>query len=94
VPIGKISEVADAYEALREQVEQETTQELFSWEFHLAFYVSMGAIPPAECDLAIFEGNQAAIGNGHAMGVVPEIAEYILRAAKRPFAVSHPFMAK
>ena len=28
------------------------------------------------------------------MGVVTEIAEYILRAAKRPFAVSHPFMAK
>ena len=94
MPIGKISEVADAYEALREQVEQETTQELFSWEFHLAFYVSMGAISPAECDIPIPKRNQAMVGNGHSMRVAAEISENIFRTTERSFTVNDPFVSE
>jgi hypothetical protein len=59
--MGKISEVPDAHETLREQVKQETKQELLCRECHLAVYVSMRSLSPAECDLFIRKGDQAMI---------------------------------
>ena len=90
MPIGKISEVPDAHETFREQVKQETTQELICRECHLALYVPMRAVSPAECDISIRKRNQAMVGNGHSMCIAAEIAENIFRAAERPFAVDDP----
>ena len=38
---------------------------------------------PGKGDLAIFQRQQAAIGNGHAMGVAAEILQHVLRVRQR-----------
>ena len=93
-PIGEISEVPDAHETLREQVEQKTTQKVICLECHGLFPVSMGAVPPAKCHISIGKGDQALVGNGHAMCVAAEIAENIFRTAEWPFAVNDPVAAE
>lgn len=92
--IGKEAEVSDAHETLGKQVEQKTPQELSCRKCHFAFYVSMGAVSPSECDIAIGKRNQAMVGDGHSMSVAAEIAKNIFRAAKRAFAMDHPVMAE
>lgn len=93
-PIGKKAEVSDADETLWQQVQQETTQELICRERHRPLSVAVGAVSPAEGDVAIRKGNQAMVGNGHSMGIAAEIAENIFRAAEGPFAVDDPLMAE
>ncbi len=94
VPVGKIPEVPDADETLREEVKEEATQELVCLERHGKFPIAMRAVPPAEDDLSLGKGNQAVIGDRHSMGVAAEIAENIFRATEGPFAVDDPVVAE
>ncbi len=43
-----------------------------------------------EGDLAIGEGKQAMVGDGHAMGVPAQILEYVFWASKGSFGINHP----
>ena len=61
------SQETDAYEALREQVQQEATQELIVRQS--GKLVLVGGIAPAEGHLAISKGDQPMVGDGHAMSV-------------------------
>jgi len=94
VPVGKIPEVADADESLREQVKQKAAQELICVERHGKLPIAMRAVSPAEGDLSVGKGNQAVIGNRHSMGVATEIAENIFRATEGPFTVDDPVVAE
>jgi hypothetical protein len=66
------AEVPDADEASGQDVQKETTQELSRAESHLTLLATAGVILPAEGDAFLFEGQQAMIGNGHAMGVTTD----------------------
>ena len=53
---------------------------------------SVTIIFPLEGDLAVLQGQQPAIGDGHAMGVAAEILQHVLRSAKGGLGVDHPFL--
>src|SRR5215472_10125079 len=53
----------------------------------------MGGIAPAKSDVAIAEGDQAMVGDGHAMGVPAEIAQHVFRTAEGTFQVNHPVLS-
>jgi hypothetical protein len=61
--------VTDADEAFGEHVQKKAAQELCRGQCHLALLAAAGIILPAESDAFLIEGQQAVIGNGHAMGV-------------------------
>src|SRR5260221_1885063 len=46
---------------------------------------------PLEGDAAVFQGQQALVGNGDAMSIAAEIFQHLLRTAKRRLGVDHPF---
>jgi len=94
VPVGKIPEVADADESLREQVKQKAAQELICVERHGKLPIAMRAVSPAEGDLSVGKGNQAVIGNRHSMGVATEILEHVFRTTKGRFRINHPVFSK
>src|SRR6267378_381951 len=50
-------------------------------------------IAPAESDLAIAEGDQAVVGDGHAMSVAAEIVHHVLGATEGTFQVHHPILS-
>ena len=85
--VGEESEVPNAHEALRKQVQEEATQELIQrWTYQLLLVVVSG-IAPAKGGLPFDIRDQAMIGDRHAMGVPAQILEHILRSTERRFRI-------
>ena len=80
----------DAHEAFRKQMQQEAPQELIVRQTGELLFVVVRRIAPAESDLAIAEGDQAMVGDGHAVGVAAEILQDIFWATEGRFQVHHP----
>ena len=94
LPVGEEAEVADADEASRKQMKQETAQELIDRQAHDALLVAMSGVSPAEADLAVGEGDQPAVGDADAMGVSAEIAQGMFRPAEGTLGVDDPVMTE
>jgi len=69
--------VTDAHESSGEHVQKEAPQELGGAQGHVALFAAVGVILPTKSDALLVEGQQAMIGNGHAMGVATEIAQHL-----------------
>ena len=54
----------------------------------------MSGVTPAKRDLLVGEGDQSVVGDGYAMGVTAQIAEYMLRPSERWFRVDHPVLSE
>ena len=94
VAVGEESEVADAHETGRQQMEQEASQELIYSQSHEALLVAMCGIAPAESDVAIGEGDQSGVGDGDAMGVGAEISQHMFRSAEGLLGIDDPVVAE
>jgi hypothetical protein len=90
--VGQKAEMTDADEAWGKHVEQEAAQELLHRQGHQTLLVTMRGVSPAKGDLAALEGDQAVIGDGHAVGVAAKITENIFGATEGRFAVDHPVL--
>src|SRR5262249_28751119 len=53
---------------------------------------SKRVILPTKADLAVLQGDQPGIGDGHAVRVVAQIPEQPLRVGKRPLGERHPVL--
>jgi hypothetical protein len=51
--------------------------------------VGVRGVSPAEGDVALFEGDESAVGDGDAMGVPSEIAQRVFRSAEERLGVCH-----
>src|SRR5665213_873892 len=92
--VGEEAEVADAHEAARQQVEQEAAQELVERKSQQALLVGVGGVSPAEGDVALFEGDQSAVGDSDAVGITAEIAQRVFRAAEGWLGIDDPVVAE
>jgi len=92
--VGEEAEVADADEALREQVKQETPQELVARDGHQFLLIVIGGVAPAEGDLFIGQCDQAMVGDGDAMSIAAEILQDVLGSAEGWFGVDDPILAE
>ena len=92
VPVGEEAEVADAHEAAREQVEEETAQELIDGQGHEPLLVGVSGISPAEGDVAVGEGNESVVGDGDlpaASDLLPLVARRLWSQCLRRWVVTH-----
>jgi hypothetical protein len=55
--------------------------------------VVVSGITPAKGDLALGPGDQAMVGDGHAMGVATQIVQHILGTTEGRFPVDHPVLS-
>ena len=94
VAVGEESEVADAHETGRQQMEQEASQELIYAKSHEPLLVAMCGIAPAESDVAIGEGDQSGVGDGDAMGVGAEISQHMFRSTEGLLGIDDPVVAE
>ena len=92
VAIGEQPVVADAMEALRQDVHQEAADELVRGERHrLVAGGAVGAIIlVSEGDAVVVAGDQSAVGDGDAVGVARQISEHRLGSAERRLEVDVP----
>ena len=88
--VGEEADVADAAETVRHGVPQEAADELVRLQRHDLGLAAVAVVLPSEADLSVIEPNQAAVGDGDAMGVAAEIAEHLLGAGERRLGVDDP----
>ena len=88
---GEETVVTDAMETGREHVDEKAADELAGSErHHLDACGSVDAVVlPLEGD-AVVDGDEAAVGNGDAMGVTRHIAQHLLGATERLLGVDDP----
>jgi hypothetical protein len=85
--------VTDAHETFGEHVQQEAAQELIERNRQQLLFVVVSGIAPTKGDLPVGEGDQAMVGNGHAMGVTAQILEYKLWATEGWFQIDDPVLS-
>ena len=88
--IGEKAEVTDAHEASGKHVQKEAPQELRRAQGHLAVFAAVGVILPAKGDALLVEGQQAMIGDRHAMGVATEIAQHLQGTTEGGLGIDDP----
>ena len=91
--VGEQAVVADAVEAAGQDVQQEAAHELVGLERHgLVPRAALGPIVlPAEGDAALVHGEQAAVGDGHPVGVTRQIGEHRGRPGEGALGIDDPF---
>ena len=77
--VGEVAKVADAVEAVGQRVQQEAADELGWMEPHGAHRVAMAIITPVEGDGVLIEADEAAVGDGDAVGLAAKIGQHVLR---------------
>ncbi len=95
--VGQDAEVPDAVEAAGQRVHQEAADELHGRQRHDAVF---GPVRPlglrlseSEPDRLAVEGGDAAVADGHPMGVARQILEQVVGALERWFGVDVPLGA-
>ena len=83
----------DSDEPLRQNVQEGSPDELLGRAGHFAFLVAMSIVPPTKSDVIAVKRNQSVIGDGHTMGVTPEIAENPFRTTKGRLRIDDPLVA-
>jgi hypothetical protein len=92
--VGQKAEVADGHEARGKHVEQEAAQELLDRQGHQTLLVAVRGVSPAKGDLVAFQGDQAVIGDRHAVGIAAEVTENVFGTTEGRFAVDHPVVTE
>src|SRR5437763_14602241 len=87
LPVGEEAVVANAVEAVRQGMQQETADELVGIKRHQLGLAVLAIVFPGEADLAVGQRDQSAVGDGDAMGVAAEIGQHLLGATERRLGV-------
>ncbi len=95
--VGEDAEVADAVHPLRQDVEQEASDELVGRDGHGAvaglLLPRLGRLAVAEGDVLAVEGDDAPVRDGDPVGVAGEVPEHLLRPPEGALGVDHPISA-
>ena len=87
------AEGADAVETVRKSVEEKPTDELIDLQPHHLGCAAIAIVLPGEGDVGLAEGNEAGVGDRHAVGVTTEISKYLCWAAEWLLGVDDPIDA-
>jgi hypothetical protein len=92
--VGKKPEVADADQALRQNVDQEAAQELIGGDRHDFLLAALRIVSPAKRDPIILERNQSMVGDGDAVRVTGEIVQNMLGTAEGWLGIDDPVLVE
>ena len=76
-------------EAVGQNMEEEAADELLGGEGHHLALAGVAVVGPA-AHLAVFEGEQPAVGDRYAVGVAGEIGQDLLRVGEGGFGIDDP----
>ncbi len=84
----------DPDETAGENVEEKAGQELVGRrEGHRLDAVPPGVVFPPEAHDALIQAHQPLVGDGHAVGVAPEILQHLFGTGEGPLGVDHPVVS-
>jgi len=79
--VGEEAEMADADEALGEQVNWEATEKPLARDGHHFLVIVVSGVAPEKGNLAVRRYDQAMVGDGDAVSIVAEIMQDVLGSA-------------
>ncbi len=91
VSIAEEPVVANAVEPTRQNVEQESPDELVCREGHGFLLIVVAVVSPTKFHLTLFNVDNPMIGNGHSVGVAADIVHHLLWPGERWLGVDDPF---
>jgi hypothetical protein len=86
--------VADADQALRQNVDQESAQKLICGHCHDLLLAAVRIVFPEKRDSIILERNQSMVGDGDAVRIASEIVQNMLGTAEGWLGIDDPVLAK
>ena len=92
--ISEKSEVADADQPFRENVDQESSQKLICGNRHDFLLAAPCVVFPAKRDSIILERHQSMVGDGDAVRIAGEIVQNMFRTSEGWLGVDHPVFAE
>ncbi len=92
--VGEKAEVTDADQALWQNVDQESAQELICGDRHDLRLAAVRIVFPAKRDAIILERNQSMVADGHAVRIAGEIVQNMFRTSEGWLGVDHPVFAE
>ena len=75
VPLGQPTVGADFLEAFGQDVQQEAPDEVHAGDRRRLLAVAVRAVTPGEGDVAVFDGEDAVVGDRDAVGVASEVVQ-------------------
>jgi len=84
--------VSDSDIAVRQDMEEEPSDELLGLHRHGLLFVAIGIIPPAEGNLSALEPKNTVVADGDPVGVSPQILEHPFGAVKGRLAIDDPLL--
>ncbi|NRP75488.1 hypothetical protein ILFOPFJJ_06411 [Ensifer psoraleae] len=82
--------MADAVETVGQAVEQEAADELVRCQRHRARGIVVAVVAPAEGHAGGVSADEAAVGDGDAMGIAAEIGEHPFGRSERRLGIGDP----
>lgn len=92
--VGLETEVPDTDEAAREDVQEESLDEVRRFEGEEPAGFAALSIAIAKGHPALFEGHQPFVPDGDAMGVPAQVPEHLRRPGQRRLAIDHPLLGR
>ena len=90
VAAGEQTEMAYAMESGRQDMQQKATDKLRGGQCHRLEAVLLAIVLPAEADEAVLDGQDAVVGEGHAVGVAAEVVEHTGGSVEGRLGVDDP----
>src|SRR6185437_735837 len=84
--------VTNALHPLRQDVEQEATDELVGLEGHGLLGVAVPIVLPFESDLPVVDVQDAVVRDRHTVGVAADVVEDLFGSGKGGLGVNHPLL--
>ncbi len=88
--VGEEAKVADADEAVGDDVEEEAADELRRLQLHHLDAIAVGVVLPAEAEAAVVEAENTLVGEGDAVGIAAQVLEDLFGAGEGAFGVYDP----
>src|SRR5262249_15917373 len=92
--IGHHAEVSDADESLRQDVKQESSDELVRRDGQRSHLVAAGVISPTESNAFAIEGDQPAVGYGDTLSRTTDIADELVGTGEGRLGIDNPVLTK
>ena len=86
--------MADADQALGQDVDQEASQELLRRDGHDLLLATGSVVLPAEGDSILLERYEAMVGDGDTVSVAGQIMENMFRSSKGRLGIDDPLLGK
>ena len=88
--VGEKAEMADADEACWKGVKQEPPDKFFRGQSQNIAFIPVVAVAEGEGDAAVFDIEDAVVGNSDAVGIAAEVVEDFIRSAERRLGINDP----